>query len=133
MCVVRVADVLVPPSIHPTGRPYSWSVDSTKGVAAAPDWLLVRANGGGGNGAAVAPTEWRELVKGVTEGARDNTTAKLAGYLLRRHVDPFVTLELLQGWNSTRCTPPLPAEDVVRIVNSICGIELRRRGDAASG
>jgi Bifunctional DNA primase/polymerase, N-terminal/Primase C terminal 1 (PriCT-1) len=125
--------VLVPPSVHPSGRSYSWSVDSTKIVAAAPDWLLARANGGGMNGngsAATTPAEWRELIKGVAEGARDCSTAKLAGYLLRRHVDPFVTLELLQSWNSNRCTPPLPEKDIERIVDSIAGIELRRRGHA---
>lgn len=120
--------VLVPPSIHPSGRQYVWSVDSVRAVAAAPEWLLILANGGSGNGAtATAPIEWRGLARGVAEGARDCTTAKLAGYLLRRHVDPFVTLELLQGWNATRCAPPLPETDIERIVNSIAGKELKRR------
>ena len=31
--------VLLPPSIHPSGRPYSWSVDSADHVASAPEWL----------------------------------------------------------------------------------------------
>jgi hypothetical protein len=37
-------------------------------------------------------------------------------------------LELLQGWNIGRCSPPLPEEDVRKIVDSICGRELRRQG-----
>src|SRR5262249_508480 len=32
--------VLVPPSIHPSGKPYTWSVDSAGEFAPAPAWLL---------------------------------------------------------------------------------------------
>ncbi len=35
--------VIVPPSIHPNGRAYSWSVDSYDQLAVAPDWLVQRA------------------------------------------------------------------------------------------
>ena len=74
------------------------------------------------------PSEWRALVaEGVAEGARDCTVAKLAGYLLCRRVDPFVALEMLQIWNAARCSPPLPAADIDRIVGSIASKELKRR------
>jgi hypothetical protein len=120
--------VLAPPSLHPSGRRYAWSVDSASAFAAAPAWLLAKittpANGGNG---ATPPSEWRELIKGVTEGARDCTVARLTGYLLRRRIDPFVVLELVRTWNATRCAPPLPDTDVERIVGSIAGRELRRR------
>ena len=120
--------MLVPPSIHPSGRRYTWSVDSASTFAAAPGWLLkAAANGGGNSSSATPPAEWHELVKGVAEGARDCSTAKLAGYLLRHHVDPLITLELLQGWNATRCAPPLPESDIKRIVDSIASKEFKRR------
>ena len=32
--------VLAPPSVHPSGRAYAWSVDCAKAIAAAPDWLI---------------------------------------------------------------------------------------------
>src|SRR5262249_15159857 len=32
--------VILPPSIHPSGRAYAWSVDSANAFAAAPQWLL---------------------------------------------------------------------------------------------
>jgi hypothetical protein len=32
--------VVVPPSIHPSGRAYAWSVDRTDELAVAPEWLL---------------------------------------------------------------------------------------------
>ena len=80
---------------------------------------------------ALPPEAWRELVaNGAVEGTRDCTIAKLAGHLLRRRIDPFVALELLQTWNATRCVPPLPAADIERVVASVAGRELRRRADA---
>ena len=121
--------VLAPPSIHPSGKRYEWSVDCTSTFAPAPEWLLAKITGADGDGAApMPPSAWRALIaNGVTEGSRNNTVAKVSGYLLRRFVDPLVVLELAQIWNVARCTPPLAAEDVARIVNSIAGKELRRR------
>jgi hypothetical protein len=121
--------VLAPPSIHPSGKAYAWSVDSAAAFAPAPDWLLATITESASfNGPVATPSsEWRELIKGVGEGARDCTATKLAGYLLRRHVDPFVALALLQGWNITSCTPPLPETDIARIINSIASKELKRR------
>ena len=124
--------VLTPPSVHPTGRRYCWGVDSSNTFAPAPEWLLAKiaAPANGNRGAATSPSEWRELVRGVAEGARDCSTARLAGYLLRRRIDPLVTLQLLQGWNARSCTPPLPESDIERIVDSIAARELKRRGVA---
>jgi hypothetical protein len=124
--------VLAPPSLHPSGRTYAWSVDSARSLAHAPAWLLAKANGGdNGNGAGTAtpPSEWRDLVRdGVSEGSRNASLARLTGHLLRRRVDVVVVLELLLGFNATRCKPPLPDDEVVQIVESICRRELRRRG-----
>jgi len=124
---------LAPPSTHPGGRRYSWSVDSAGAFAAAPDWLLARVTAPAATNGAAAPapaSEWRTLIAaGVDEGQRDNAATRLCGHLLRRRVDPIVTLEILQLWNEARCRPPLPASDIERIVNSIAGKELKRRGD----
>ena len=54
----------------------------------------------------------------MAEGTRDITVTRLAGHLLRRHVDPIVALELLQSRGMPRtANPPLPAADVERIVD----------------
>jgi len=124
--------VLAPPSIHPSGRRYEWSVDCADALAAAPAWLLDRVSQPV-NGAtpALPPEQWRELVAGgAAKGTRDCTITKLAGHLLRRRIDPYVALELMQAWNATRCVPPLPAPDIERIVASVAGRELRRRTGA---
>lgn len=125
---------IAPPSVHPSGRRYCWSVDSASAFAEAPPWLLDRlcARNGGNGHTTVPPSEWREMAAGgIAEGQRDDGIARMAGMLLRRCVDPVVTLELLQAWNATRCAPPLPEKDVFRIVNSIAGMELRRRQGGA--
>ena len=121
--------VLAPPSIHPTGRRYAWSVDCAGTIADAPSWLIERITTIShikGDGTTPA-TEWRELVKGISEGARDCGLTRLTGYLLRRYIDPFVVLELIRIFNAARCAPPLPDKNVVRIVNSVAGLELERR------
>jgi bifunctional DNA primase/polymerase-like protein/primase-like protein len=121
--------VLAPPSLHPSGKRYAWSVDSSDHFADAPQWLLDKITEPAKNGnGATPPSEWRELVTtGVEEGKRNDRIARLTGHLLRRYVDSLVALQLVQSWNATHCRPPLPAEDVVCIVNSIAGRELKRR------
>ncbi len=121
--------VLSPPSIHPSGRRYSWSVDSANYIADAPGWLLAKQNGVAVTVSTAPSSEWRSLIAGVDEGVRNCSLARLAGHLLRHRVDAFVTLGLLQAWNATNCKPPLPAAEVEQIVNSIAGKELRRRGN----
>jgi hypothetical protein len=119
--------VIAPPSIHPRCA-YAWAADSAKAFGAAPDWLLALiAKPTNTRPRAAAPEQWRALVQGVSEGARDSSITKLAGHLLRRRVDPIVVLALLQGFNATYCSPSLPEDDIVRIVDSISGRELKRR------
>jgi hypothetical protein len=122
--------VVAPPSMHPCGRRYAWSVDCASAFADAPVWLLDKAAEPACVHATVRtpPEDWRALVEaGATEGSRNDAITRLAGHLLRRLVEPYVVHELLLAWNSARCLPPLPAEEVSRAVNSICGAELRRR------
>lgn len=127
--------VLAPPSVHPSGKLYAWSVDCAKAVAEAPAWLLAKiATPNSGNGVATPASEWLKLAEGgVTEGTRNDAVAKLTGHLLRRRVDPRVTLELIRTWNAARCRPPLADKEVEAVVNSIAGKELRRRQGAGHG
>lgn len=121
--------VLAPPSMHPCGRPYAWSVDSAREIASAPAWLLKIVVAPKANGHSPTPvTEWRGIAaNGVTEGARNATATRFAGHLLRHFVDPYVVLELMQSWNATRCSPPLPSKDIETLVASISTKEMKRR------
>jgi len=119
--------VLVPPSLHPSGRRYVWSVDSTSAFADAPQWLLNRVTAPART-AATAPADWCDLIHdGVDEGRRNDSIARLAGHLLRRRIDPLVTLELVIAFNDARCRPPLSRAEVSVVVDSIAARELKRR------
>jgi hypothetical protein len=121
--------VLAPPSQHPNGGFYHWSVDSAGAFAPAPPWLLslIATNTPSGP-SATPPEEWRALAAtGADEGSRNQTIARLTGYLLRKGVDAFVTAELLQAWSAQSCRPPLPHDEVATIVDSIAAREMKRR------
>jgi hypothetical protein len=122
--------VLAPPSIHPSGRAYCWSVDSANEFADAPDWLidLVTRKGGSDAPPATPPERWRSFIDDTYEGShRGHAVARLAGLLLRRYIDPFVALSLCQIFNMHRCAEPLTWNEVARIVNDIARRELARR------
>jgi hypothetical protein len=121
--------VVAPPSVHPSGKRYWWSVDSANAFAAAPGWLLDKICEPAGKTRSITPpTDWRALIHdGVDHGARNASVARLVGHLLRRHVEPLVTLELAFAFNDARCRPPLPEGEVVVIVDSIAAREMKRR------
>ncbi|WP_247991785.1 primase C-terminal domain-containing protein [Bradyrhizobium sp. 186] len=71
---------------------------------------------------------WRALVRnGVSEGRRNDSVTQLTGLLLRRGLDPLLTLEFMLAWNLARCQPPLAASEIEAVVNSIAGREMARR------
>jgi hypothetical protein len=107
-----------------------WDRNGVRTFADAPQWLLdkIAAIKGNGSGRRMPSSEWRQLIAdGVDEGQRDESAARLSGYLLRRYIDPGVVRELVGCWNELRCRPPLPTEDIDRIVDSIAGREQGKR------
>lgn len=123
--------VVAPPSLHASGRRYTWDVMAHIAevpFAPAPEWLVEMCAERPQERRATSPEEWvRLLSDGVTEGARNATAARLAGYLLRRRVDPYVVLEVLTLWNTARVRPPLDEDELVAVVDSIAAREEQRR------
>jgi bifunctional DNA primase/polymerase-like protein/primase-like protein len=118
--------VLAPPSIHPSGARYRWTGART--VAAAPDQLIAKI-AERANGKATPAAEWQQLFSSdIPDGQRDCTLTKMAGKLLRYQVNAADVLGIIHSINVARCKPPLPAEDIERIVESIAARELKRRG-----
>ncbi len=119
--------VICPPSIHKSGKQYHWSVDCTENISPAPEWLLSLTTTPLNSQNITSNHEWLKLVHGACEGSRNESIARLSGLLLRRYIDPHLTLELCLAWNESRCEPPLSNEEIKQTVNSIAGIELARR------
>jgi putative DNA primase/helicase len=121
--------IVAPPSRHPSGRPYAISADHHPDdvpLAAAPAWLLERIAG------KKSPEQiaqgWREMVmRAVPEGERNVAIAKLSGLLLAKRIDPYVTLDLMLGFNRSHCNPPLADKEVAVVVANIARRETDRR------
>jgi Bifunctional DNA primase/polymerase, N-terminal/Primase C terminal 1 (PriCT-1) len=129
--------VVAPPSRHVSGRSYAW--DRGRGptdvaLAAMPAWLAEAAQSSRAGKGATPASSWRDLVRnGVGEGQRNDAITRLSGHLLRRNIDPVVTLELILTWNAVRCNPPVAESEVIAIVDRIAACEFKRRNGAVHG
>jgi hypothetical protein len=125
--------VLAPPSVHPSGRRYAWSVDSASEFADAPNWLIdltnKRSHVDSTPAADTTPPEaWRTFVNETHEGSRrGGAVARLSGLLLRRFIDPLVALDLVRMFKTLHCVPPLDDAEVIRITTDIANREKQRR------
>jgi hypothetical protein len=126
--------VMAPPSIHPSGRAYAWSVDSASEFADAPDWLINlvvnRPRNSDGVIETYTPEQWRSFISETVDGSRRGSAiARLYGLLIRRWVDPVVALDIARMFNAQRCDPPLDEHEVLRIANDIA----KRQADKEAG
>jgi replicative DNA helicase len=116
--------VVAPPSVHATGRVYSWASPLIGGPESFPEAaanlieVLNRPKGPIPTGARVEG--WLlDALDGVGEGQRDIMCARLAGHFWGRGEAQEVVERIMQLWAET-CTPPFPPEEVTKTVNSIC-------------
>jgi hypothetical protein len=120
--------IVVPPSR--TIGPYVWEIGHQPDdlpLAPVPAWLLEHIRADRPTGPPRPPDEWAALVRGpIAEGARNDSLARLTGYLLRRRPAPRVVLELVRAVNEARCRPPLPDHEIERTVDSIARREAER-------
>jgi hypothetical protein len=107
--------IIVPSSLHKSGRRYAWNlVDHPDSIplAEAPAWLLRLVTESAPHRSALPPEEWRRRFhEPLEEGERNTKITSLAGHLLRKNVDPYVTMELLTAFNDARGEPPLAEGD----------------------
>jgi hypothetical protein len=119
--------VLLPPSIHPSGRPYCWSVDSAEHIATAPEWLhAIIADEKSGQGKSLE--HWhRVLTDNILEGMRNATLASVCGKLINFGLTDVVLLfDVMSCINEARCNPPLTSREVDNIVSSVLQSHLRK-------
>jgi hypothetical protein len=112
--------VLAPPSIHPSGRVYSWSVDSGNCFEDAPGWLVdLIAKDGGHPHVAPSREQWRSFLDTTVDGSRRGSAIARAYGLLVKYVDPVIAFGFVQLFNEMRCQPPLDFEEVEKIATEI--------------
>lgn len=119
--------VVAPPSVHPSGRRYSWykgcAPPHEVTLAELPARLCELLKGapvvarGGASGAG--------FLEGVAEGERNNRAAALAGLFIAHGFTASQTATVLHLWNA-RNTPPLDDVEVNRVVRSIAARHARR-------
>ena len=123
--------VVAPPSIHPSGRPYRWQIELDRGdLAPAPDWVLEAVSKGAQktSTSALAVRDWRRRIsERVGPGRRNQSLAEISG-LLFRTLPAELADELAWCWSQVKLLPPLPENEVRRTIDSIAGLELKRRG-----
>jgi hypothetical protein len=128
--------VVLPPSIHPTGRPYIWSVDSADHFAEAPAWLSNLLSGTSDGKCArktKTPEHWHSaLTNTIRNGARNSTLTSISGKLLHAGLTELAFLyDVMCCINIARCEEPLSDAEVHTIVASVARTHLKRlRGDA---
>src|SRR5690606_22678596 len=92
------------------GRPYRIFVDAP--IAPVPDWLRAALAGAAGKPAAVLPDV-------ILEGEREATLVSLAGSMRARGASRDAIYAAISAENESRCSPPLPDEDLQRIAGSV--------------
>jgi hypothetical protein len=125
--------VVCPPSPHQSGRRYEWE-NHPADVAPAPlpQWMIDRLARDDVARQRVPAATWIAMVSaGLPAGERNSGLTRIVGHLLAKDVDARLVRELAHLVNA-RCRPPLPAYEVDRLVQSICGCELRKRWRAAA-
>jgi len=123
--------VLVPPSSI-DGNAYEVVIDEPP--APMPQWLpavlqLRAVRGGTGR---LDATELASLLRGVPEGQRDASAARIAGHYLAKGIPAGETLELLKLWNANN-RPPLDEATLRKVLRSINGRETRKRTQTGNG
>lgn len=124
---------IAPPSLHPSGAFYRL-VNDKPILEVTEEWYrsyLATALAGFGEdsvqGARVRPDGWfaETFTEECGQGGRDNTATALVGKLLNSLYSDDVRA-IMYVWAESKCDPPLPRQDIDRIVSSL---ERKRRFD----
>lgn len=100
-----------PPSLHPSGKRYSWIISPDGDLPEIPTWLIELLR----DKEQSAP---KAIPGTIPEGTRHTTLVSLAGSMRRRGASEAAIQAALQAEN-TKCNPPLSEKDIKAIAGSI--------------
>ena len=118
--VKSLANIVMPPSVHPLGSTYGWAMGCgphEREIADLPDRLAAIILAAGKPKSAPAKAER------IPEGQRNDTLASLAGSMRRRGMSEEAITEALLVENGVRCDPPLAEAEVKAIAKSVSRYE----------
>lgn len=116
--------VVAPPSIHPNGTAYEWSVspddmdvaDANERVYAFIEFARPASMGEG-------ERKPRFELPEAIESDRNSTLFRYASSLREKGLDGDAILAVLESTNAARCRPPLPEHEVRKIAGSVLRYE----------
>lgn len=143
--------VVLPPSTHPNGKPYTWVVP-LDGIPEAPSTLFAciariqaaangqtvasgpkPATGRKAKGTKANPDGWvEELSKGTGPGTHDDSMVKLAGHYLRKRLPVAQVIDIIdagygrRSWQVKGVPHRIPMADIKRVVESVARKEGRK-------
>lgn len=104
--------IVLPPTRHPSGGYYQWV---EKGIPGAFPLPLLEVE----SRPTVQNDGWiTEALRGVSEGGRNDTCARLAGYFFKKGMTADIVEALLLDWNE-KCDPPMPLRELRTTLKSI--------------
>jgi len=122
------AYVVAPPSIHPSGAVYAWLNSPNRDLPPLPAWALRQDTR-----EAERKERWVvAALRGVEQGRRNATCARLAGHFLAHGFGLDVIEAVLLAWNG-RNRPPLPEAEVRQTVAAIVAKGRRQHAEALPG
>lgn len=112
------AFVVAPPSIHPSGGIYRWENgrELNGSLPELPMWAIPASPCT--KKPEAAPIEIMRLLDGVEEGARNDSAARIAGWVCRLAPSYRVGWEFMRLWND-RNRPPLDEQELRGVFTSI--------------
>lgn len=124
--------VVLPPSIHPSGKKYTWlgTAEDLRDLPPAVYDVLQRVQTGAvSSGEAPVQRAARDIVfdQEIAEGGRNNALTRYAGRLLARGIPEDETLVVISALNTAQCHPPLPQHEVNALVANLALRESRKR------
>lgn len=114
--------VVAPPSVHESGRIYSWAVPPEEIIPlpAEIEELLLDHQAGGSPISTDSGNWWPQVAAGVPKGRRNDAAAQVGGYFARlTRGDREAVSRALQLWN-VHNDPPLPAAEISTVASSVC-------------
>jgi len=112
--------VVVPPSVHSSGRSYTW--ENKRTPVSLPVFLrkiLIK-------GSTVTEEDW-EVV--IPKGQRDEELTRRAGKLIQAGIPAPEALSMLSAWNRAHCHPPVNESQVEKIIKSVAKAEAKNHPD----